>query len=339
MPKIRFAVLGTGMVARVHADAIRSLPEAELTYVYSRTEEAGRRFAEAYGCRSSTDFKAVLGSAEVDAVAVCTPSGTHADYAIQAARRRKHVLVEKPLDITLENADAAIQACADNGVKLGVMFQLRFMSEALRAKKMLDEGIIGKLIEADAYMKFHRPEAYYRSSTWKGTHRLDGGGSLMNQGIHGIDLLLWLAGPGQSVSAHVRTLRHDIEAEDTAAAVVQFQSGAIGVIQGTTSVYPDHPQLLAFHGTKGTLELAGTEVPYIRNLTVLDRPELNILSSAAPEDHLGVAHQLQIQDFIQAIRENRIPLVDGKEGRRALQLVTAMYESSKHNRTVRLDEM
>ncbi|MCZ8516079.1 Gfo/Idh/MocA family oxidoreductase [Paenibacillus filicis] len=338
MPTIRFAVLGTGMVARVHADAIRSLPEAELTYVYSRTEEAGQRFAEAYGCRRSTDLEAVLGSAEVDAVAICTPSGTHADYAIQAARRRKHVLVEKPLDITLENADAAIQACAGNGVKLGVIFQLRFMSEALRAKKLLDDGMIGKLIEADAYMKFYRPEAYYRNSTWKGTHRLDGGGSLMNQGIHGIDLLLWLAGPVQSVSARVRTLKHEIEAEDTAAAVVQFRNGAIGVIQGTTSVYPDHPQLLAFHGTNGTLELAGTEVPYIRNLNVQDRPELNILSSQPPDDHLGEAHRLQFRDFIQAIRENRSPLIDGKEGRRALELVTAIYESSKYNRTVRLDE-
>jgi UDP-N-acetyl-2-amino-2-deoxyglucuronate dehydrogenase len=331
---IKFAILGTGMVSHIHAEAIRSLADAELTCVYSRNEETGKPFASQYNCRLYTNVQEVLACSDVDAVSICTPSGTHADLAILAARHQKHVLAEKPLDISLEKADRAIEAARENNVKLGVIFQLRFMQEVIRAKQFIASGVLGKLIQADSYMKFYRPETYYRGSSWKGTKRLDGGGALMNQGIHGIDLLLWLAGPVQSVMAQVLTLRHDIEAEDTAAAILRFRNGAMGVIQGTTSIYPDRPQSLLFHGERGTLELAGTEAPYIRQLSVQDRPDLAIQKDAVPDDLLGEAHKNQYVDFIQAIEGNREPAVNGEEGRKALELVSAIYRSSEQKRIV-----
>jgi UDP-N-acetyl-2-amino-2-deoxyglucuronate dehydrogenase len=333
---MKFAIIGTGMISNIHAEAIQSLEGNLLSWVYSRDEQHGAAFAQKFGCRHSSDLEALLQSPDIDAVAICTPSGTHADLIIQAARHHKHVLVEKPLDISLDQADEAIRICRENGVKLGVIFQLRFMEETKKAKRILETGLLGNLIQVDTYMKFYRPEAYYENSTWKGTKALDGGGALMNQGIHGIDLLLWLAGPVMSVTAQVKTLKHAIEVEDTAAAIVNFSNGAMGVIQGTTSIYPDHPQLLTFHGTKGTLELAGTEVPYIRTLNILGRPELTIDHPAAPEDHLGAAHVQQYIDFIEAVKQDRSPLVDGTEGRKSLHLVRSIYESSLEGRTVAL---
>ncbi|NHN30344.1 Gfo/Idh/MocA family protein [Paenibacillus agricola] len=335
---MNFAIIGTGMISHIHAEVIQSLDGHHLTWVHSRNERYGADFARKYGCKHSTDLEMLLMASDIDAVAICTPSGTHAELIIQAAQHHKHVLVEKPLDIALEQADEAIQVCKENGVKLGVIFQLRFMEETKKAKRILEEGLLGALIEVDTYMKFYRPETYYENSSWKGKQELDGGGALMNQGIHGIDLLLWLAGSVSSVTAQVKTLKHAIEVEDTAAAIVNFANGAMGIIQGTTSIYPDHPQLLTFHGTKGTLELAGTEVPYIRTLHIQDRPELTINHPAVPVDHLGEAHKQQYIDFIEAIEQDRQPLVNGAEGRKSLQLVKSIYQSSLERRTVEVPQ-
>lgn len=334
--KLKFGIVGTGMISRVHAEAIRSLSGAQLTCVCSRNADAGKAFAKKYECRWFAEPQEMMDCGDLDAVAICTPSGTHADLAILAAKQGKHVLVEKPLDISLEKADYAIRACRENAVKLGVVFQLRYMKDTIETKRVLDAGLLGKLIEVDASMKFYRPAAYYQNSSWKGTKRLDGGGALMNQGIHGIDLLLWLAGPVRTVTAKILTLRHQIEAEDTAAAIVRFRSGAMGVIQGTTSVWPDHPQLISFHGEKGTLELAGTEVPYIRRLSIMDRPDLEIRNDTPPEDDLGEAHIRQYRDFLEAITENREPAVNGEEGRKSLELVSAIYRSSELDATLQL---
>ncbi|TDF93216.1 Gfo/Idh/MocA family protein [Paenibacillus piri] len=333
---VKIAIVGAGMVGAVHAQAIRSTDGAELVCVHSRSAETGKAFAVKHDCAFEADLHALLRNADIDAVAICTPSGSHADIAILAARQGKHVLVEKPLDIDLGKADRAIEECRRSGVKLSVVFQLRFMPEVVRAKRILESGQLGKLIEADAYLKFYRPESYYLSSRWKGTRQWDGGGALMNQGIHGLDLLLWLAGPVNSVTAQVRTLRHSIEVEDTAAAIVQYGNGAIGVIQGTTSVYPDHPQLLTFHGTNGTMELAGTEVPYIRRLTLLDSPERDISAPPPADDRLGEAHVRQYQDFVESIRSSREPSINGQEGRKALELVRAIYLSSERRGTVEM---
>ncbi|MCR8631594.1 Gfo/Idh/MocA family protein [Paenibacillus radicis (ex Xue et al. 2023)] len=236
---LRFAIIGTGMVGAIHAQAIQSVEGAELVYVHSRNAEMGKAFAERFNCTYAPGLHEILDNEDIDAVAVCTPSGSHADLIILAAQHGKHVMVEKPIDIDLGKADQAIEQCRRSGVKLSVVFQLRFMPDVVIAKQMLEDGLLGKLIEADAYLKFYRPESYYRSSQWKGTKQWDGGGALMNQGIHGIDLLLWLAGPVSSVTAQVRTLKHDIEVEDTAAAIINFEKGAMGVLQGTTSIYPD----------------------------------------------------------------------------------------------------
>ncbi|MBB6736057.1 Gfo/Idh/MocA family protein [Cohnella zeiphila] len=328
----KFAIIGTGMISRVHAEEIRSLPGAELTYVLSRDELSGREFADLYGCRYTTDPRELWASKEVNAVSVCTPSGTHAQWAVLAARHGKHVMVEKPLDISLAAADEAIRICRDSGVKLGVIFQLRFMEELRRAKRLLDDGVLGRLLAADADMKFYRPPSYYGNSAWKGTSALDGGGALINQGIHGVDLLLWLAGGVSEVVAETRTLLHGIEVEDMATAVVRFRSGASGVIRSATCIYPDHPQRLLLHGTRGTMEIVGTEAPYIRRLEVPDRPELAIADAGAPEDRLGEAHRRQFADFVESIAEDREPLVNGEEGRKSLVLVDAIYRSSRESR-------
>jgi UDP-N-acetyl-2-amino-2-deoxyglucuronate dehydrogenase len=332
--KLKFAIVGTGMISHIHAEAIQSLFNAELTYVFSRNEKSGSEFARLYGCKHTTVIEDFLKSDDIHVISVCTPSGTHAEWVVHCANHGKHVLVEKPLDISLVKSNEAIQACKKKGVKLGVIFQLRFMDETRRVKRILEEGTIGKLIEVDTIMKFYRSEAYYSSSSWKGTYDLDGGGSLMNQGIHGIDLMLWLAGPVTSLTAQIHTLKHDIEVEDTAIALVNFRNGAIGVIQGATSIYPDQPQLLSFHGMKGTLELAGTEVPFIRRLDIEDKPQLSIHNMEPPADHLGRAHREQYTDFVEAIIEDREPMVTGEEGQKSIEIVSAIYRSSREGRRI-----
>lgn len=339
---VRFAVVGAGMIGGLHAKVISKLKGAELACVYSRSMDRAKALTDACGGTPTTDFEGMLG--DVDAVSICTASGEHAAFGLPAARAGKHVLVEKPIEISLEKADALIHACREQGVKLGVIFQLRFLDASQAVKKALADGELGKLVMADCYMKFYRPQSYYDGSRWKGTLALDGGGALINQGVHGLDLLLHLAGDVAAVQAYTGILAHqNIEVEDTCVAAVKYKSGALGVIQATTSVHPDFQQRIELHGTEGTIVLEGTEDTWIRHWETFRggkrEVEARALDHAGAEAVLhagGEAHRRQISDFVDAIAKDREPAVNGEEGRRSLAVVQGVYASARAGREIRL---
>jgi predicted dehydrogenase len=343
MPPIRFAIIGAGMISQLHARVIRDLEETELTAVYSRDLDRAKGITDTFSGDPTTDLDALLARNDIDAVSICTASGEHATFGIPAAEAGKHVLVEKPIEIHLDKADTLIAACESHQVKLGVIFQLRFLDASLEVKRALDAGSLGNPVMADCYMKFYRPQEYYSDSRWKGTQALDGGGALINQGIHGLDLLLHLAGDIASVQAYTDVRAHEnIEVEDTCVAAVKYANGALGVIQATTSIHPDFQQRIEIHGSEGTIILDGTEDVWIKHWETF-KDGYREVEEPAPVEHSGAAavleeggeaHARQIQDFVASIRENREPLVNGVEGRRSLAVVRAIYESAAQGKEI-----
>lgn len=334
---IRFAIIGAGMISQLHAKVLADMPDAELVAICSRDSERAKSVTDPFGGEPTTDYEGLLARDDIDAVSICTASGEHANFGIPAAQAGKHVLVEKPIEISLEKADALIDACTENSVKLGVIFQLRFLDVCREVKQALEDGLLGNPVMADCYMKFYRPQEYYSNSRWKGTQALDGGGALINQGIHGLDLLLHLAGDVASVKAYTDVRAHeDIEVEDTCVAVVKYVNGALGVIQATTSVHPDFQQRIEIHGSQGTIILDGTEDVWIRHWETIkdgareieERAPVEHSGAAAVLEEGGEAHLRQIQDFIDAIVDDREPAVNGPEGRRSLDVVRAIYRSA-----------
>lgn len=343
MPPFNFAIIGAGNIARVHADAIAAIPDARLTLVCNRTEASGRRLAQSYGVDWTPDYVDAVRRDDVDVVAICTPSGTHGDIAVAAAQAGKHVLVEKPLEITLPRIDRIIAAARAAGVKLACVFPTRFRAGVPYVKAAIEAGRLGRLTLADATVKWWRPQSYYDTS-WRGTWSLDGGGALMNQAIHSIDLLQYLAGPVESVFAHTATLAHDMETEDTATAVLVFRGGALGMIQGATSAWPGEPARVALHGDGGTILLEEGRITAWKLTDAAPDEEARMLGlegamGSGAADPMGIStepHRRQIADFVAAIREDSPPAVDGAEGRHAVEIVRAVYHSAAQSRPVRL---
>src|SRR5437879_7998424 len=260
---IGFAIVGCGMIARFHARALAEVPGAKLLALVSRHPANAQALMEAVGCRCEiySDLRPVLALRDVDGVIVTTPSGAHLDPAVAAAEAGKHVVVEKPLEITLERCDRIIDTCDRRRVKLCTIFPSRFGDANQALKKAVDAGRFGRLTLAETTCKWWRPQSYYDEGGWKGTQALDGGGALMNQAIHNVDLLLWLMGPATHVTGFTAMLAHErIEVEDTAVACLRFASGALGVIQATTSVFPGLPKMIAVHGDRGSAVIEQDDV-------------------------------------------------------------------------------
>ncbi|MBQ5791598.1 MAG: Gfo/Idh/MocA family oxidoreductase [Clostridia bacterium] len=339
--KIGFGIIGCGVIADFHANALFGLPEeAVLVGVADARLPAAERFAREKQVRAFESVDELLACPEIDVVTICVPSGLHAELAIKAANAGKHIIVEKPMAITKEQLDAMEEACERNGVMLSSVAQSRFTSGVRKAKQAIEEGYLGKLVCADVYMKFNRSQEYYNTGGWRGTKAMDGGGALMNQGIHGVDLLLYLAGDVKSVYAVSKTLARQIEVEDTLSAVLEFKSGATGVIQATTSVYPGYPRRLELNGDKGTIVLEeGNLIRWDMEDTTLPEVTLksNVRSSAStPTDFSADNHTKQFKDVIQALRGGTKPLVDLREGRRAVDLILAIYQSAEEKRVIEL---
>jgi predicted dehydrogenase len=337
------ALIGAGTIARVHAKAIAEIDNARLVGVYDTFEPASRALAAELGGLDWTgDLDELLARKDLDVVSICTPSGTHADLAVRAAQAGKHLIVEKPLDITLTRADRIISAAQENAVQLTGIFPYRFRKGARKAKEAIAQGRLGRLVLADAYVKWYRSQDYYQG--WHGTWALDGGGALINQAIHNIDLLQWLAGPVETVYGHVATLGHEMETEDTASAVLTFAGGAMGVIQGATSCWPGDPARAEIHGTQGTIVL---EEGRIRTWKLADSSPEEELAMVMLEDKDGhtfddpaaiahTGHRVQIEDMLQAIEQNRIPGISGSEARKAIEVIRAIYLSAQRNQIMRL---
>lgn len=336
---LNFALIGCGVISPVHARSISEIPGARLAAVCDIVEDKARRLAAVYPADVYPDYRALLAREDIDVIDVLTPSGLHAEIGVAAARAGKHVIVEKSMDITREKADALIAACRKAGVKLGCIFQHRFDRAALELKRTIDDGELGCLNFGGAYTQWYRSPKYYGGDSWRGTWALDGGGALINQSIHYIDLLQYFMGPVSEVHAYCARRVHDIEAEDTAVAVLRFASGALGVIEGMTSAYPGFQSRLEIFGSAGGVVIED-DVIVNRNLggqDIISEPEAGrSIAGTSSKDIWHLSHKRQIEDMIDAINEDRDPLVGGVEGRKALEIVLAIYESNRTGKPVSL---
>jgi predicted dehydrogenase len=341
METFGFGIIGGGMIGPYHAEAIRMIPEARLVAVATSTEGTARHFAEKVQAPFwYADYRELLKRDDIQIVNVCTPPYLHEEMVLAAAEFGKHVLVEKPIAINLHQADRMIIACQRAGVKLGVIFQYRFSEAAQAVKRAIDDGHLGKLFLGDVYVKWFRDERYYQSASWRGRWLQEGGGALINQTIHAVDLLQWFMGPVDWVRGLCQTVRHRIEVEDLGVAVLRFRNGSMGVVEGSTAIYPGFPQKIELHGEKGSVVLEGDQIALWK---LQDFPLPEHLSSAAEKVDTSASptagfspeyHRRQIRDFLEAIRENRSPLVDGEEGRKSLEIVRGIYLSSRTGESV-----
>jgi predicted dehydrogenase len=347
---IGFAIIGCGMIARFHVRALAEVPGARVAALVSRSLARARSTADELGlnCHVNTDLAAVLARPDVDGVIVTTPSGAHQEPAVAAANAGKHVVVEKPLEITTERCDRIIAACDVNRVKLCTIFPSRFGDANRTLKAAVDGGRFGRLTLGETTCKWWRSQQYYDEGGWKGTRALDGGGALMNQAIHNVDLLLWLMGPATRVCGFTATLAHErIEVEDTAVACLQFTSGALGVIQAATSVHPGLPKTVAVHGDRGTVVVEQDDIlrweltpEAAEDRQVRERFAVRVNASGGASNPAAISHQghaRQLADFVSAIRNNTAPAVDGREGRRAVALIEAIYRSAATGRSIAVD--
>ena len=352
---VNFAIVGCGQIAPTHVRALRSLPGwATVTQCCNDDPKPARRLANAFALRHAS-FEDILADPEIDAISVCTPSGLHADVGVPALLAGKHVVVEKPMEVTVEACDRLLDAQRSSGKALAVVCQHRFDEASQRVKRSVDSGELGRLVHADCRIPWYRTQDYYDSGDWRGTWELDGGGCLMNQGLHSVDLLRWLCGPVKSVYAEARTATHErIEVEDLICATISFENGAVGVLSASTSTYPAFPARVGVHGTLGGAVIEGDSMlafalvggrhepaeapkPHAVNvasggtraaaLPVQDEPE------ATPKpDPWGEAHRRELLDFVEAAHDGRPPLVDGEQGRNTVELIEAIYRSARSGR-------
>ncbi len=341
---MKIGIIGVGMIARFHAQAIAAMSGGTLHSVYARNSEKGTAFADEFKCTAHSDLDTFLADPELDLVTIATPSGAHLEPCLAAAKASKHVLVEKPMEVSTERIDQMIAACAENGVTLGGIFNRRFSPAVEAFKAAADQSRFGQMTLAEASIKWFRDQEYYDSGAWRGTWKLDGGGALMNQGIHAIDQLIYLAGDVKRVSASVACLAHTgIEVEDTAVAILEFENGARGVIQGSTACWSSsgHPAEVHVCGDQGSAFLSD------ESFRVWDfaeqRPEdkeirANLMTGSAAglgaNDPTAInfsGHQKCFEDFVQAVASNETPAIDGQEARKAVALIQAIYASARAN--------
>jgi len=331
---INIGLIGGGNITETHARAARAISGVNISAIYGTNAANVERLCREYGGRGFQGFEAFLAHRPMDLVVIGSPSGLHAAEGIAAAKRGLHVLTEKPIDISTKRADALIEATRTSRVKLGVIFQDRVKPDIRRLKKWLAQGALGKVLFVDAKVNWYRPPEYYGKSKWRGTLALDGGGALMNQGVHTVDLLLWLLGDVTRVQARTATALHKIESEDTAVAILEFADGALGTLHATTAGYPGYPRRVEITGSEGTVILEhdrivaadlrqppadfGQDAPADTNASA---------SSATVTDVRG--HQAILEDFLQAIEHDAIPICDGLEGRRSVALIEAIYSAAR----------
>ncbi|MDZ4717191.1 MAG: Gfo/Idh/MocA family oxidoreductase [Roseiflexaceae bacterium] len=338
MQELGFAIIGTGMIARYHAEAIANTPGTRLVAIGRSSATGAQEAAQRFGVPCETSLDALLARTDVDAVCICTPSGMHAQQAITAAQAGKHVLVEKPIALSLRDADAMIAACRDHGVRLGVALQRRSDPQFQAVRAAITAGALGRLVLGSVSVPYIRLQSYYESADWRGTWALDGGGALMNQSVHLIDLLIWFMGDVAEIQARIDTLDHQIEVEDCAAATLRFSNGALGSIIATTAAVPGFPHRVEIYGTRGGVQIEGEAI--VRWDSVDSEPVYGRLgayaaapqaagSGATPTGISSIGHTRILADFVDSIRTQRDPLVTGEEARRALAVVLGIYAAAR----------
>jgi len=350
--KLRFGIIGCGVIGRLHAEAITSLPDAQLVAVADIIPERAQELAEKYHVKPYSDFHEMLAREQLDVVDICTPSGQHGEEAIQVMRSRRHVIVEKPMDISREAIEEMLRVQQEAGVKLAVISQHRFDPVTREVHDLVEEQAFGRLVLGNAVIPWWRSQAYYDSGAWRGTWELDGGGVLMNQSIHSIDLLQWLMGPVKSVFAYTDTIVHRMETEDVGVAVLRFANGALGTISATTGAYPGASTRIEIYGDKGSALIEDDHLSYL-HLAQDDSEEVGpygagaakraqrteTADKSAAQDPAALAirsHISQIADMMRAIRADSTPLLDGYGAKHPVEIILAIYESARTHQEVTL---
>lgn len=341
---VGFGIVGTGGIANIHALAIKAIPNAQLIGVYSKA--SSEAFAQENNCVAYNSLEELLKADGLDIVCICTPSGIHADPAVQVIEAGKHCLIEKPLEVTLEKSDKIIEAAKKHNVTVAVVFPSRFYHSVSSLKNAIDTGRFGDLVMGSAYVKWSRTAEYYNSAAWRGTWEIDGGGALMNQGIHSVDMLQWCMGPVESVMAITGNIKHkNIEVEDTVVAILKFANGALGTIECSTAVYPGAFKKLEIMGTNGSVVINDNDIAEWQFSSKISGDESmteqsgDVKSAGGVADPLSISykgHQNQMEDLIEAISAGRRPIVDALEGRKSVEIVLAIYKSAKTGEMVRL---
>lgn len=345
---VGFGIIGCGNIGPVHAAAIAEVKGAKLVGVADLNEKSAQALAGKYGATAYTDYRKMLERKDLDAVCICVPSGMRVDISVTCANAGKHILSEKPLEISTQRIDRIIQATQKAGVMLGCIFQSRFAEGPQWVKQAIEQGRFGKLALGNAYIKWYRSQEYYSSSGWRGTWKFDGGGALMNQGIHQIDLLQWFMGPVKTVRAQMKCIGHEgLEVEDLATAMLEFENGAFGTIEGSTAIWPGCPARVDIHGTDGGAWIEDGAIKYWKfqkRKSIDAKIEAglkaeSVLGSGAGDPLASLkieGHRRQIEDFAKAIRTGGKPKIDGREGRNAVALIEAIYKSAQTGKTVHL---
>lgn len=340
-------IVGTGLIAEFHARAAQAAAGVRLAAVLSRDPARAADFARRFSCRGYSSPGDFFADADVQIVSICTPSGAHLEPSLQAIRAGRHLIVEKPLEVTLKRCDAIIDAAHKAGVRVSGVFQSRFYDGPRLLKEAVQAGRFGRMVLGDAYVKWFRSQQYYDQGGWKGTRLFDGGGALMNQSIHAVDLLQWYMGPVRAVQAARGILGHErIEVEDTAVAAVEFASGAFGVIEGTTAIFPGFLKRIELSGTKGSVILEEESLKSWKfdpeqpgDLQIHERHAQGNASGGGAADPAAISsegHRRQLEAFVAALQAGREPEPSAEEARKAVEIVLAVYRSADTGRKVRL---
>ncbi|MGI6685266.1 MAG: Gfo/Idh/MocA family protein [Bacillota bacterium] len=332
MERVGFALVGCGSIAVKHIDAIRQVPGAQLIAIYDTNPNQAKYFSERFNLPYAETFSQLLKRDDLQVIDICAPSAFHAELAKASARARKHVLVEKPMALTLEDADQMIEASEKAGVYLSVILQNRYKPVIAALKKVVDDGDFGKLTHGTAIVRWNRNWGYYQGNPWRGKTSL-GGGVLINQAIHNIDLLQWLMGEAESVFAFTANRLINLDAEDVAVGVIQFKSGALGTVEAASTIYPRNlEESINIFGEKGTVIIGGTRSDRVLVCNFAEGgQEILKRSSEEPKGHIPV-----IEDMVRCIREGTRPAVDGVAGRKSLQIVLAFHESARTGKVIKI---
>lgn len=342
-----FGIVGCGMISAFHAKAIAEVRGAKLVACFDTRVAAAEKFAADHACKAYTDLDSMLADPKVSIVTIATPSGAHMEPAVAAAKAGKHVIVEKPLEITLKRCDAIIDACRKAKVQLGAIFPSRFHDSSVKIKRAIEGGRFGTLTLGDAYVKWFRTQQYYDSGAWRGTWALDGGGALMNQAIHSVDILTWLMGPVVEIQANAATLAHErIEVEDVVVATLRFKNGALGILEATTAAYPGYLKRVEIHGSEGSALLEEEDLkawdfakPRKEDAAILEGMKQHRSTGGGASDPAAMGHHghaMQFREFVEAVKKNRAPAIDGHEGRRSVEIILGVYKAAETGKIVRL---